>query len=109
MKNKMVSILIVALLSLWIPTASAEIDQGLDPMVPADVQATVAEEASVSGAAIGQTSNVVSTADVTAPEKKKVEEKKKEKSKKSSKKKSSDSKKKKTSSKSSKKHGTSSN
>ncbi|MEI7750929.1 MAG: hypothetical protein WCJ71_02460 [Candidatus Omnitrophota bacterium] len=109
MKNKMVSILILALLSLWVPCASAEIDQELDPMVPADVQATVAEEASVSGAATGQTSNVASTANAAASDKKKGEVTKKEKSKKSSKKKSSDSKKKKTSSKSAKKHSTSAN
>jgi hypothetical protein len=112
MKNKMVSILVLALLSLWIPNAKAEISEDLDPMLSPDPQAIVMEETSIDKAATDQASNVVSTADATDSEKK-VEGTKKEKSKKSSKKKSSEnkdkSKKKKASTKSSKKHSKSSN
>jgi hypothetical protein len=104
MKKAVVSTLILVLLNLWVPFACAEISQDLDPMVPADVQATVTEETSMSGATTGQTSNVATAADATAS-KKKEEETKKEKSKKSSKKKSSDKEKKKSSSKKSSKSG----
>ncbi|MFA7254756.1 MAG: hypothetical protein WC133_01490 [Candidatus Omnitrophota bacterium] len=107
MKNKMVSILILALLNLWIPYANAENSQDLDPMVSPDAQATVTEDTSTGAMTAGQASNVVSTTDTVTPEKK-VEEPKKEKSKKSSKKKSSEKnsekKKKKTPPASTKKH-----
>ncbi len=96
MKRAIASILILAVLSFWIPCACAEISQDLDPMVPVDAQATVVEEASMNGASTGQVSNVVSTADATVGEKKKVEETKHAKSKKSSKKKSSEKKNKKS-------------
>lgn len=88
MKSKMALILILALLNLWIPAASAEISRDLDPMVPADVQATVTGETSAAGVTDSQASNVVSAADAVSAEKK-VEGTTKEASKKSSKKKSS--------------------
>lgn len=87
MKNKMVPVLILALLNLWIPYANAENSQDLDPMVSPDALMAVTEEISAGGVTAGQASNVVSTADTAASEKK-VEEPKKKKSKKSSKKKS---------------------
>ena len=108
MKSKMVSILFLTLLSLWIPNASAEISQDLDPMVSPDPQAIVTDEASVSGATTSSASNIVSTADATTVDKK-TEETKKEKSKKSSKKKSPEKKTKKSLPKSSKKHKKNSN
>jgi hypothetical protein len=109
MKNKMVSILILTLLSLWIPNASADISQDLDPMVSPEPQATVTGESSTDDMVAGQAGDVASIAGATT-DGKKIEETKKEKSKKSSKKKSSEKKKKKkSSSKSSKKHKKSSN
>ncbi len=108
MKRVTISILILTVLGFWIPFASAEISQDLDPMVSPDVQATVTSESSAGNMEANQTSNVISTADITTAEKK-LEEPKKEKSKKSSKKKSSDGKKKKTSPTSTKKHKKSSN
>ena len=100
MKNKMVSFLVLALLSFWIPCASAEISQELDPMVSPDAQAAVTSDAPANSATAGTTSNVVSP-NVAAKEEKKTEETKKEKSKKADKKKAAE-KKKKTSTKSSK-------
>ena len=88
MKRTVISILILAVLSFWIPCASAEISQDLDPMVSPDAQATVTSESSANGTGAGQTSNVMSTANATTAEKK-VEEAKKGKSGKSSKKKAS--------------------
>ncbi len=111
MKRAITSILILAVLSFWIPRASAEISQDLDPMVSPDAQATVTDESLVGNRDAAQTSHGVSTADTAAVEKK-LEEPKKEKSKKSSKKKSSEKKsekKKKSESRSSKKHKKSSN
>jgi len=92
MKNKMVSILILALLAFWIPCASAEISQDLDPMVPVDSQATVTGGSSVNNTMASGASNVVSTADATVRGEKKADAKKvseKKESKKSSSKKSS--------------------
>ena len=97
MKRTMASMLILAVLSFWIPCASAEISQELDPMVSPEAQAVVTDGSAVNNMDASQTSNVVSTTDTVLPEKK-IEEPKKEKSKKSSKKKSSDKKKKKKSS-----------
>jgi hypothetical protein len=80
--------MILALLSFWIPCASAEISRDLDPMMPVEPQATVTSKSPVSDTVTGKTSNVVSTADATASGKKadekKVSGKKKAKSKKSS-------------------------
>lgn len=100
MKRAMISILILTVLGFWIPCASAENSQDLDPMVSPDVQAIVTGESSAGNMEASQTSNVISTTDTTASEKK-VEEPKKKKTKKSSTKKSS--------SKSSRKHKKSSN
>jgi outer membrane biosynthesis protein TonB len=108
----MASMLIVAVLSFWIPCASAEISQDLDPMVSPDAQSTVAGESSMDSWDSAQTSDAVSPADATPVEKKIEEPKKEKKSKKSLKKKSEEKKKKKSdgkkkkksSSKSSKKH-----
>ncbi|MDD5226693.1 MAG: hypothetical protein PHV97_05895 [Candidatus Omnitrophica bacterium] len=108
MKRIMSWVVIFAVLSLWIPCASVEISQELDPMVSPDAQATVTSETPAANVTADQASNVVSTADA-AKEEKKVEETKKEKSKKASKKKSSEKKKKKSSTKTSKKHKKSSN
>ena len=88
MKRTMISILILTVLGFWIPCASAEISQELDPMVSPDAQATVTSEGSANNMAVDQTSNVVSTVDATKVEKK-GEEPKKKKIKKSSAKKAS--------------------
>ena len=100
----MVSMLILAVLSVWIPYASAEMSEELDPMVSPDAQATVTNETTVSGATPGQTSNGVTAPETTTADKKAGETKKEK-----SKKKSSEKKKKKSSTKSSKKHKKSSN
>ncbi|MFA5160532.1 MAG: hypothetical protein WC484_08535 [Candidatus Omnitrophota bacterium] len=99
MKRTMVSMLILAVLSFWIPSANAEVSQDLDPMVSPEPQATVTNENSMNNTNTSQTGSAVSTPETTTADKK-VEETKKGKSKKSSKKKSS---KKKSSFKSSKK------
>jgi hypothetical protein len=100
MKRTMISILILAVLGFWVPIASAEISQDLDPMVSPEPPATVTGENSMNNISAGQTSSTLSTTGATAADKK-GEKTKKEKSKKSSKKKSS---KKKSSSKNSLKH-----
>ena len=102
MKRKIVSVLIFALLNLWMPYASAELSQDLDPMVPPDVQGTMTNENAVNVPVTGQTENAVSTADVPKNEKK-VEGTSTKKAKKDSSKKSSSKKSKKTASKKSKK------
>ena len=99
MKKSISAVLILAVMSLGIPGASAEISQDLDPMVSPEPQATVTAESSVNNSAAGQADHATSVADAAKTEKKskKVE---KEKSKKNSKKKSSSP----QSSKSAKKH-----
>lgn len=126
MKRKMVSVLVLALLNLWIPYASAENSQDLDPMVSPEAQATVTSESSTSGVDASQAGDVVSPASTTTSGEKveetkkekakssakKSDEKKKKKSDEKKKKKTDETKKKKTSSRSSKgakKHKTSSN
>ena len=96
MKKTMASMLILAVLSIWVPCASAEISQELDPMASPDAQATVTNDSSTNSVGSQQVSNVVSTADATGS-KKAAAETKKEKSKKSSKKKSTEKKKTKSS------------
>lgn len=103
MKKAMALLLTLALLNAWIPCASAEISQELDPMLTPEPQATVVSENSTesfNGIAGDTTSNVVSSADAVADEKT-VEEPKAKKSKEV--KKSSDKKKSKSSAKKSKK------
>ena len=102
MKKRMLSILILALLSFWIPCAHAESPQELDPMASPDAQATVTSDGSVNSVAANQTGNALNTADATKKQKK-TEETKTKKSKKSSAKKSSSKKSSKSSSKKSKK------
>lgn len=102
MKRKIVSVLIFALLNLWMPYASAELSQDLDPMVSPDAQEAVASESAVSTPVAAQTENAVSTADVPKSEKK-VEGTSEKKTKKDSSQKSSSKKSKKTTSKKSKK------
>ena len=118
MKRKMASILALMLLNLWLPCASAEISQDLDPMVSPDAQATVTNEGSENtltadptGAAVGtvETPKEEKKVEETKKESKKLEKTKKDKTKKSSKKKSSEKKQKKSSSKNTKKHKKSSN
>ncbi|GEM_PF-2379584 len=96
MKRTMSAIMIMALLSFWVPCVYAEVSRDLDPMMPADPQATVASESSTNNTVTSGASNVASTADAAgAGEKageKKADAKKKTKSKKSSTKKSSSSK-----------------
>ena len=75
MKREMVSVLILALLNLWMPYAGAEISQELDPMVSPDAQATVTGESAMNNMDASQMSNVVGTAEATTADKK-VEEKK---------------------------------
>lgn len=104
----MASILALMLLNLWLPYASAETSQDLDPMVSPDPQATVTGESSANVVTADATREETKIEE-TKKEEKKLEEKEKKKSKKSSKKKSSDKKKKKSSSKSTKKHKKSSN
>jgi hypothetical protein len=89
MKRMMVAVLILAVLSFWVPCAGAEISKDLDPMVPVELQTTATNEGSVTdNPTTAQVSNVVSTADATVSEKKveeqKAGEKKKSKSKKGS-------------------------
>jgi outer membrane biosynthesis protein TonB len=88
MKKTMASLMVLALLNLWIPYAAAEISEELDPMVSPDVQTTVTSESPVSDLEVGaDTTSPVVNADDTAQEEKKFGEPKKEKTKKSSKKK----------------------
>jgi hypothetical protein len=62
MKKTVVVMLVLMLLNLCVPAARAEISQDLDPMVPVEYQATVTEEASVSGATTGQADHGVTPA-----------------------------------------------
>ncbi len=104
MKRVMSVLLILAVMSLGAPRASAEIYQDLDPMTPPEAQATVTRESPIASVAAGQASNVVSTENIAKTEKKsEVSEKKKAKkdTKKKSSKKSSKSKEKKSQKKSS--------
>jgi len=87
--KKMVSaVLILAVMSLGAPCASAEVYQDLDPMVSPEAQATVTSENPVASVTADQASNVVSTENIAKTEKK-SEVSKKKKSKKNSEKKSS--------------------
>ena len=70
MKKGMISILILTVLSFWIPSAGAEISRDLDPMVSPEPQATVTSESPVSAMTTGQTSNTVSAVDTTKEKKK---------------------------------------
>jgi len=78
--------MIFALVSFFMPCAFAEVSRDLDPMMPADPQATVTDASSVNGVVSNETSNVVSTADATAGVEKKAEKTKIEKKAKKSKK-----------------------
>ena len=93
MKRTMISILILTVLGFWIPCASAEISQELDPMVSPDAQATVTSDGSANNVAAGQTSNAMIPVAATKEEKKagttKTKKSKKSSAKKSSSKKSS--------------------
>ena len=77
MKRTMISILILTVLGFWIPSASAEVSQDLDPMVSPESQATVTNESSANSVGNGPVSNTVSTAGTTTSEKKVGESKKK--------------------------------
>ncbi|MFA5168392.1 MAG: hypothetical protein WC530_07670 [Candidatus Omnitrophota bacterium] len=90
MKRTMVSMLILAVLSFWVPNANAEVSQDLDPMASPEPQAIVKEENSMNTDNINtsQKGDTAVTPEAAMTDKK-VEETKKEKTKKSSKKKSS--------------------
>lgn len=88
MKNKIALVLLWALLNLWTPLASAEINQELDPMVPVDLEMIAGEEAPASGVKSDQAGPAVNAADAK-PSKTKAEEPKKKRSKKEASKKSS--------------------
>ncbi len=88
MKKKITLMLLWALLNLWAPHGSAEINQELDPMVPVDLEMIAGEEAQASSVKSDQANRSVDAADAK-PSKTKAEEPKKKKSKKEVSKKSS--------------------